>query len=260
MWDGSGAIDLGVFDTDNDARSAASTVLKLAMFYRHTLQSVSTSLADPTAAQQPISASLAQYGQLLTGVTAAAADQSAADQDAAAAMAAAAAAMAGSLPGLTQPDGSDQRTVLPGATDPTLQLITNLGMTSSLDAASQGQLQGPYKELFAWLANQSKKGTEGAADGAAGPSGAVGDATVAIQPTEADMAGAEAMTAMMMAVGGLKNLRDQGEGAEGAGEDGAAKRARTDDAISQVAKLSTFKLQDFMKSILDAQQPQPQQG
>lgn len=37
VWDGTGGIDLGVFDTDKDSRQAAGAVLKLAMFYRHVL-------------------------------------------------------------------------------------------------------------------------------------------------------------------------------------------------------------------------------
>eukprot|EP00983_Pelagomonas_calceolata_P110397 1159664-Pelagomonas_calceolata.AAC.10 len=37
VWDGHGAIDLGVFDTDRDARQAAGTVLRLVMYHRHPL-------------------------------------------------------------------------------------------------------------------------------------------------------------------------------------------------------------------------------
>lgn len=35
MWDGDGSIDLGVYDTDRDARQAAGTALRLCMFHKH---------------------------------------------------------------------------------------------------------------------------------------------------------------------------------------------------------------------------------
>ncbi|GFH09036.1 AP2/ERF domain-containing protein [Haematococcus lacustris] len=39
VWDGTGCVDLGHYDTEKDARQAATTVLKLAIFQRHLLRS-----------------------------------------------------------------------------------------------------------------------------------------------------------------------------------------------------------------------------